>query len=178
MVRVQHGKRTTVLGQDEWDVLAPPVQEALVSDGGWRTLTSDIFDVRMVLETSAAAWAAKNATGAQLAQLKSLVDDMTTTARGSRDTTDFLRADRAFHDQIGRAAGNIVLRSVLRNLQDHVFATWTSSQITPNQLEVLAAQHARIASAVAERDAKAARSAAEAHLQWAKNVETRSRESE
>src|ERR1039457_1044038 len=49
LLRVQHGKRTTVLEQSEWHVLGRPVQEAYRLAGGAVELTNQAYDVRQVL---------------------------------------------------------------------------------------------------------------------------------
>src|SRR5262249_18682497 len=42
LMRVRHGKRTTVLEQSEWDVLARPVQEAFRLAGSAAVLTKQL----------------------------------------------------------------------------------------------------------------------------------------
>lgn len=172
MLHVQHGKRTVVLEQSEWDVLATPVQEAYHALGISRDLTRQLYDVRLVLEISAAGWAAEHATEAHISELDRLVDQMRSIAAESRDLAAFLKADRTFHDVIGRAAANMVLRGIMRDLHNYVIARWTTSQITQEQLKTLTDQHAAIAGAVRMRDPAVARAATESHLRWAKDVET------
>jgi GntR family transcriptional repressor for pyruvate dehydrogenase complex len=172
MLRVQHGKRTTVLEQSDWTVLAAPVQEAYRLAGSAEDLTKQLYDVRLVLELSAVTLAAEHRSGGHLAELDALVDTMRTIARETRDVPAFLVSDRAFHDVIGRAAANMVLRAMMRDLHNVLAANWASSRTTPAQLESLAEQHASIAQAIRARDPAAARAAMEAHLHWAKSVES------
>lgn len=172
MLRVQHGKRTTVLEQSEWNVLAAPVQEAYRSAGGAADLTKQLYDVRLVLEMSAVGLAAEHRGADHLAELDGLVEAMRTIARETRDVPAFLVKDRAFHDVIGRATGNMVLRAMMRDLHNLLAANWTGSRTTPTQLEALAEQHAGIAAALRSRDPDGARTAMEAHIHWAKDVET------
>jgi DNA-binding FadR family transcriptional regulator len=73
---------------------------------------------------------------------------------------------------IARATGNMVLRAMMRDLHNVLAANWTSSRITPRQLESLAEQHAGIAEAIRLRDSAAARTAMEEHLLWARSVES------
>ena len=110
LLRVQHGKRTVVLDQREWNVLAAPVQEAYHAVGASRELTSQLYDVRMILEVAAAGWAAEHASEAHVAELDGLVAEMRAIATESRNLPAFLRIDRTFHDVMGRAAANMVLR--------------------------------------------------------------------
>jgi DNA-binding FadR family transcriptional regulator len=172
MLRVQHGKRTTVLEQSDWDVLARPVQEAFRLAGSAEVLTKQLYEVRLLLEMSAVALAAEHSGPSHMKELDAHVDDMRTIARETRDVPAFLLSDRAFHDVIARAAGNMVLRAMMRDLHNVLAANWTSSRTTPAQLESLVEQHAGIAEAIRLRDSTAARAAMEAHLLWAKRVET------
>ena len=172
MVRVQHGKRTVVLDPGQWNVLAPAIQQVYLELGGWPELTGQIFDVRLILEVNASGLAAEHATDEQLATLQRLADLMRAVAGGSGELVEFLRIDREFHETLSQASGNAVLRLVLRDLHDHVFAGWSASRIGPEHLPTLAAQHAEIAAALRRRDVSAARDAIEVHLRWAKDVET------
>jgi DNA-binding FadR family transcriptional regulator len=172
MLRVQHGKRTTVLEESEWNVLAAPVQEAYRLAGGAEELTKQLYDVRLVLEMSAVALAAEHRSEGHLAEFDSLVDTMRTIARETRDVPAFLVNDRAFHDVIGRATGNMVMRAMMRDLHNLLAANWTSSRTTPAQLEALAEQHAGIVEAIRARDPVAAGKAMDAHVRWAQSVET------
>jgi DNA-binding FadR family transcriptional regulator len=171
MLCVQHGKRTTVLEQSEWNVLAGPVQEAFRLAGGTEVLTNQLYDVRLVLEMSAVILAAERSAPNHLRELDVYVEAMRNIARETRDVPAFLVNDRAFHDVIARATGNMVLRAMMRDLHNVLAANWTSSRTTPAQLESLAEQHAGIAEAIRSRDTAAARAAMEAHLLWAKSVE-------
>jgi GntR family transcriptional regulator, transcriptional repressor for pyruvate dehydrogenase complex len=172
LLRVQHGKRTTVLQQSDWNVLAGPVQEAYRLSGNADDLTRQLYDVRLVLELSAVALAAEHSSRDHLSELDGLVDAMREIARKARDVPAFLVSDRAFHDVIGRATGNMVLRAMMRDLHNLLAANWTGSRTSPAQLESLAQQHADIAEAIRTRDSAAAAAAMETHLLWAKSVET------
>ena len=172
LLRVQHGKRTTVLQQSDWNVLAGPVQEAYRLSGNAEELTRQLYDVRLVLELSAVALAAEHRSRDQLDELAGLVDAMRAIAAEAKDVPAFLVNDRAFHDVIGRATGNMVLRAMMRDLHNLLAANWNGSRTSPAQLESLAEQHARIAEAIRQGDAAAAAQAMEVHLLWAKRVET------
>jgi GntR family transcriptional repressor for pyruvate dehydrogenase complex len=172
MIRVQHGKRTVVLDQSEWHVLAPLVQEAYRLAGGAEDMTDQAYEVRLVLEMNAVGLAAEHRSASHLDELDAHVEAMRSIAIDTREVPEFLVKDRAFHDVIGRATGNMVLRAMMRDLHNLLAANWTSSRTTPAQLKVLAEQHAAIAEAIRSRNPATARHAMEAHLRWAKDVET------
>jgi DNA-binding FadR family transcriptional regulator len=172
LLRVQHGKHTKVLEHANWNVLAQPVQAAYRQSGAASDLTKQLYDVRLMLELSAVALAAEHRTRDELRELDLLVDSMREIARTTRDVPTFLISDRAFHDVIGRATGNMVLRAMMRDLHNLLAANWDGSRTLPAQLEFLAEQHAAIADAIRARDAETGSARMRAHLQSAKKIET------
>ena len=173
LVRVQQGKRTEVLPESEWDVLAPTVQQAYRDEGRGAELTKQFYEARRVIEANSAASAADRASDDDLADLEKMITEMRDIATGSRELPSFLAVDRRFHDAIGRAAGNTVLRQVSRTIHRFLSDSWSRSKITEEELEALAEEHARIAQAIAERDRDKARKAMEEHIASAQRVEER-----
>ena|SRR5215469_7888914 len=171
MLRVQHGKRTTVLDSTEWNLLAPLVQEAHLAEGLGAGLAEDLYEVRLVLEPPTAAWAAARAPDMTRGELLDLSRRMTQLAEGSAAVQEFLALDRRFHQALASGSRNAVLRSVLRYLHSFL-ANWACSQVSPNDLPALARQHADVAQAVAGRRPTRASRAMAAHLEFAKALET------
>jgi DNA-binding FadR family transcriptional regulator len=173
LVRVHQGKRTIVQEESAWDILAPPVQDAFLLEGRAPELTQHYYEARRVLEMSAAAFAAERATDEQRHEILETVERMSEIARGSRDLTAFLEQDRAFHDAIARAGANVVLRQVTRTIHAFLSSAWSSSLVTPDELQAVAEQHARIADAIVAGDPAQARAATEDHLLWAQDHDLR-----
>jgi DNA-binding FadR family transcriptional regulator len=171
IVRVQQGKRTVVQDETEWNVLAPVVLQAFHQEGRADELTAHLYDVRLALETNAAAWTAQRGSREELDRLASLAERMRAIAAGPRDLPRFLDVDLEFHNVVGAAARNLVLRGVMRALHAFLSAYWQDSRIVGDQLETLAAQHAAIAAAIGRRDPDRARRAMEAHLVWARQID-------
>lgn len=174
MLRVQHGKRTRVLESSEWNVLALVVQEAYLAEGLGETISEQLYEVRLILEPPATAWVVRRAPDRTRARLIELADAMDKVAVDSRSVREFLSIDRQFHGAIAVASGNAVLRAVLRDLHA-VLLNWTYSKVAVEHLEPLAAQHQRIARAVARGDAAGASKAMASHLQFARQLESGSR---
>lgn len=171
MALIQQGKRTIVLDRNEWNILAPIVQEALYTEGRAAELTRQLYEVRLVLESNAAALASQRADQSDRAALMNLVDGMRAITAGSGRIEDFLQIDRAFHEKIARATRNIVLPVVLRSLSSSLFGGWTRSQITAADLHILTEQHAQVAAAIGAGDSASASRAMETHLAWARRTE-------
>jgi DNA-binding GntR family transcriptional regulator len=113
---------------------------------------SELFTLRLLLEPTAAASAAKQKTTADLvAQLQATIDSMHELAHQPRlDATyhqyrAFVEADAAFHHAIAAASGNQLLCSTLRGLNAHVhnyrlcFRAGMAPETTREHLAVLKA---------------------------------------
>jgi DNA-binding FadR family transcriptional regulator len=50
LVRVQHGKRSVVLPESDWNILSPQVQEAFRAARLAYPLVQELYDVRVILE--------------------------------------------------------------------------------------------------------------------------------
>ena len=66
----------------------------------------EIFEIRRVLESAAAAMAASRITDEQLSELETHLDEL----RSEKDSDRFVRLDVQFHDLIASATGNVSLR--------------------------------------------------------------------
>ena len=164
MVRVQQGKRTIILDDGAWDFLAPAVQEAFQLEGRAHALGAQLYEVRLIVEAASAEKAAERASPAQITELRRLIEAMREISAGSQNLEDFLRLDRAFHDLVAKASGNLALRQVVRNIHQFLSSAWSSATITVRELPHLTELHSAVAEAIAQADGPGARRAMEAHL--------------
>src|ERR1700730_17301305 len=137
MVRVQQGKRTIVLGKGEWNVLIPTIQQAYWLEGRAPELIWQLYEIRQVLETKAAVWAAERGDQEDLDKLEECIQEMRVIGQTSKDMQAFLAVDLAFHVIVATAAGNIVLSGVLRNFHSSPSNSWSRSKVTLEDLELL-----------------------------------------
>ncbi|GHJ49544.1 GntR family transcriptional regulator [Catellatospora sp. TT07R-123] len=170
------------------EVSATPVREALArleSDGlvrkralaGYtvsplltRQEFMDMFDMRILLESAAARWAAQRATADAR---DGIVADAAPEAAPAAPDSDAWRAhaafttlDAAFHDRIAQAAGNTLLRDGIVRLHAHLhihrlFFPYAQAGTTADE-------HRRIAAAIAAGDADGAETAMRDHLTLAR----------
>jgi GntR family transcriptional regulator, transcriptional repressor for pyruvate dehydrogenase complex len=167
LIRVQHGKRTLVQDPSEWNVLDPMVQEAFRIEGRGPELEQQLYELRMILETSSAERAARRGTREQIAEITGMAAHLRQIATDTNDRDEFLRVDREFHDAIAKASANEALRQVIRNVHTFLTLNWTTTSITGVELDELAGLHEAIADAIAAGDAEGARAAMGRHLQHA-----------
>ena len=168
LVRAQQGKRTLVQDESQWNVFDPLVHECFELEGRADELAAQLYDMRLILETSSASRAAVRATAEQIAYLRVQIERMHEIAAAEPSNLDeFLRIDREFHDLVAQASGNGALRQVIRQVNGDLATAWSSSSITDDELEGLADLHDGITDAISGRDPELAAARMQKHLERA-----------
>lgn len=121
----------------------------------------DLLAARRVVETEAAALAAKHATPDAIVRLEQIFrNQVESVRRGTLGVAE----DAAFHQEIGRASGNAVLASLVSVMRNHrrynVIVTSMRTVVGGR----LAVDHAAILDGIKRRSPRAARQAMERHL--------------
>jgi DNA-binding FadR family transcriptional regulator len=164
LVRIQHGKRTVVLDEEEWNILSSLIQEAYRAEELAGPLISELYEVRLQLEPQAARWAAIRADREQVEQIWTILDAMRLSLAV---TQPFLEHDREFHVAIVRAASNRVLRALLRDIHELLITSWVLTKLSMEDVRTVFHQHERIALAVRHGDPDEAERSMREHLEWA-----------
>jgi DNA-binding FadR family transcriptional regulator len=153
LVRVQHGKRTEVRPQEDWNFLTPVMQEALRRENQLEPVWRDLYDFRLVVEALAA-------------EIRILAEDVANVHR-------VLAADQAFHQLIAQGSTNRILAGINRSFWDAVSVLWldSESRLNEQELAAVAQQHQRIADAITRRDPDAAAAEMKGHLKAAYAVD-------
>lgn len=165
LVRVQHGRRTIVLDEQEWNILSPLIQEAYRAENLAGPIIAELYEVRLQLEPQAAYWAAKRATAEEIQQIQNALDAMRQSLTAKQP---FLDHDQEFHVAVVSAAANRVLRAVLRDLHEVLISSWVITDLTIDDLRIVFDQHQRIADAISNADGPEAERAMRDHLEWAR----------
>jgi DNA-binding FadR family transcriptional regulator len=166
LVRLQHGKRTEVLPEDEWNILSSVVQESLRRAGKADAFLGDLYEFRLLIEPRAAARMAEHGSDEDVGTLQGLVDKLEQLAQAGQ-TAAVLDADREFHNLVARASGNRVLAAVSRDIREMLGTLWGLSRLGRGEQLEVARQHRLIADAIGARDPDAAVRAMHDHLEWA-----------
>ena len=121
----------------------------------------ELYEVRRILEASAAALAAARIDDEGKAELLRRLESMSE----ADSVEDLVEADVAFHAVIARAAGNAVLTSLLASLSTRTMRVrlWRGRRVD-NALDVTRDEHRRIYEAIVSGDPELARAAATAHI--------------
>ncbi|WNO54072.1 FadR/GntR family transcriptional regulator [Stakelama saccharophila] len=149
---------TKVLDQAHWNMFDSDVLSWKVASGFNADFQRDLTEIRLAIEPEAAALAAQRATPDQIALLRQRVEAMRD-ARESRIA--FAEADLAFHQVIGRASGNMLMRSISGVIETALVASFTMASPVDEDAEhdKSVGLHARIVDAIEAGDCDAARSA-------------------
>jgi GntR family transcriptional repressor for pyruvate dehydrogenase complex len=171
LVEIAHGKRTIVNDMTKWDVLSPLVANAFRAIGGAEPLERQYWELRKIVEVAASRYAAQRATPEQREQLVRIVADTEDEARGNADMGRIRELDALFHDLIGRASGNYVLRRV--SVPVYGFLLWLR-RLTPDAVDTVIVHHRTIAEAISRGDPEGAAEAMEAHIAFSEAINIRS----
>lgn len=173
------GQRLVELAVCDWlQISRTPAREALrrlqsnglvefSPGGGLQVVTYDVnalyelYVVREVLEGTAAAEAAKNATEAELLTLQ---ESIRLQKNMSGDINSFAQENQAFHAHIYHAAHNRFLVKTLQSLHDSVALLGPTAINSTEWVEHAIAQHSEIVEALCQRDATKAAEITRAHI--------------
>lgn len=129
--------------------------------------TMELYDLREILEGSAAAFAARHASPAEIEELEELI-----ASEPSRSDHPDQMADinRVFHSALYRAAHNRFLERALLGLRDSMALLGGTSLRVAGRQETAHSEHVAIVSAIAQRDLDSAEQAARNHIRNAQRA--------
>ena len=132
---------------------------------------SEMLAMREVLEVPAAGWAAKHATGQEIAALIDLVDRMDDAAgRQQIDYDSLSKHDRNFHALIAKAARNPFLSEVSSILRGMLMVSMETTLSIPGRARQASGEHRAIIAAIASKNPAAARAAMRKHIRGVENA--------
>jgi DNA-binding FadR family transcriptional regulator len=120
LVRVKQGQGTTIAMPGEWNLLDPMVLEASIRHDKDLRILDDVVEVRQVLESQMARQAAVQATSADQAEMRRLLDQLAVEVVMPER---HVLTDLEFHDAIMRASGNRLGRAVVRTIHSEARAS-------------------------------------------------------
>jgi GntR family transcriptional repressor for pyruvate dehydrogenase complex len=130
----------------------------------------ELFDMRMVLEEPAAAWAASKATDEDIEALRRALVIEERARKPPVDFEHLRELDAGFHMQIVELAKNRFLRQTLGVLHEMLNVGMQTTLSIPGRVELSRDEHRRIFQAIALRDGDAAGRAARRHIEGARDA--------
>lgn len=125
---------------------------------------SEIFEIRTALESLSNGLAAERITPEELEHLQRLLV-MISSYIETKDMDKIVETDIEFHDLLYHAARNSRLVGIISNLRDQLTRFRTLSMSYPGRLEATLDEHRTIVEAIAQGDGRAAKKAAEKHME-------------
>lgn len=169
LIRIRQGTTAMVLPEDHWDLRKPLVFSAFQQGGHAASLVTELYEVRMLIESNLAGRAATNATEAERADLKESLNQLKQAA--ATDARSFLVADQQFHEQLSAIGqSNRILRAIIKDLHDLWQMAWTVD-IQDGQIDELLRQHIVIGEAVIAGNPQGAEDAMRDHIQFAMDTD-------
>lgn len=126
----------------------------------------DLFETRLILETTMAGLAAVNATEESLARLRDCLDQQHEALVSKKQSVD---AIDDFHGQIYSASGNVILGHIGLILQTLMHESRQITQAIPGRAERSLEEHEQIYQAIASKDREQAEELMRQHLRLIAN---------
>ncbi|GEO24254.1 GntR family transcriptional regulator [Alicyclobacillus acidoterrestris] len=155
ILKVRHGVGIFVADEKPID------SDVFGAMGGTNVNLRDLFDIRKVLETEAAAWAAQRAETSHIERLQEILEDAT---NHESDLARLAERDAQFHVAIAEASKNVLLVRVMWNLLDALAESRTYSLGLPQRAQQSLVEHGRILDAIRRHDVESARAAMHLHV--------------
>jgi DNA-binding GntR family transcriptional regulator len=127
----------------------------------------ELYSMREVLEGTAARFAARHASEAEIQELAELVASEMEIAH---DAVVLARLNQALHGALYRAGHNRYLLRSLHSLRDAMVLLGGTTLALPSRSETAHAEHLAIVSAIRDHDPEAAEEAARAHIRNAQRA--------
>lgn len=124
-----------------------------------------IFEVRKVLETRAAAWAAQRASAIEIEELTGMVQEARDSKNKKISVEEAIEHDKRFHSTIIKLSHNEVLGRILTGMFDVLDKVRTKTAVLPGRAARSVNDHGEIARAIAARDPEKAMEAMLNHLE-------------
>jgi GntR family transcriptional regulator, transcriptional repressor for pyruvate dehydrogenase complex len=127
-----------------------------------------MFEARLVLESSVVALAAERATDEHIAELAEEVTEMYASLD---DPQEYLIHDVRFHRTIARAAGNPILAALMETITANLYEHRTRTVMNSRDLKEAAEMHREIYRAIRTHNPTQARLTMERHLNLAREAQ-------
>ena len=144
-------------------VIMMPRRGTYVADLSIRDI-NEVFEIRTSLESLASGLAAESINEDELEKLQRLLVEIGAYIK-SGDMESIVRTDTEFHDLLYQASRNTRLVGIISNLREQLTRFRTTSMSFPGRLKATLEEHRKIVEAIAQGDEKAARKAAEHHME-------------
>jgi GntR family transcriptional repressor for pyruvate dehydrogenase complex len=163
VVTIKHGQGVFITNNDSDEYMKKFISHIFVDE----KKIEELFQIRKLLETEAAAWACKNATEEQLNAIFRLVKDTMEKLQDSPKgelLSILAEQDNKFHQLLAEAANNSVLKNIMDNLLDLLADSRAKAASVEGRPQKSLKEHLKIAECLLRRDCNGAQTAMLEHL--------------
>lgn len=126
------------------------------------------FEVRLIIDPKAAAYAARNAEKADIKKMEEACAEFVRNFEAG-NTADLIRADECFHRTLAKSTKNRTLYLIMKTMTESLSEGWISSLHIPGRIVKTIAEHGSVLQAIKSGDSEAAEKAMVHHIQNALN---------
>jgi DNA-binding GntR family transcriptional regulator len=155
--------REAVLRLVDLDMISIERNRGIVIRGTDVAEIQSVFELRLLVEPTAAAIMARRRNNEMVESLRSSIAAMKLAAEKD-DEQEFMAVDREFHETIFGSLGNERLTKIVNSLRGATQARGASTVHRSRDLVAIASEHDPILTAIENRDEKSARQSMVAHL--------------
>ncbi|HYH39797.1 MAG TPA: GntR family transcriptional regulator [Azospirillum sp.] len=152
--------------ESEGLVVHAPHQGSIIAELDHQAVI-ELYDMRETLEGTAARYAARHASEAEIQDLTELVESE---QENAGDIAALAQLNRAFHAALYRAGHNRYLLKALLSLSDAMILLGGTTLAVPDRFPAAHAEHLAIIAAITERDPDRAEAAARTHIRNAQRA--------
>ncbi len=131
------------------------------------------FEVRLIIDPKAAAYAALNAEEADIKKMEEACEEFIRNFKVG-NTTGLIEADEYFHRILAKSTKNRTLYLIMKTMTESLSEGWISSLHIPGRIKKTIVEHGRVLQAIKSGDSEAAEKAMVHHIQNALNDITES----
>jgi len=166
LIDIKHGKGVFIAEKETDDIIQKFSAKIFVENDTLK----DFFEIRKVLETQAAKWAAERSNEKQIAHLENIITKTHSELTASKkfDFAILAEHDMKFHISLVKASGNAVLIRIMQNLIDLLNESRSHALAVPKRPYNSIEEHLAIVQAIKMKNPESAGKAMLAHL---RNVE-------
>lgn len=124
----------------------------------------DHFEVRLIIEPKAAAFAAGKADAGDILKMEEVLAQFNQHAE-SKNNTEIIKSDRKFHRLLAGSTKNSTLYVLMKSVTTSLPDGWISSLHTPGRIEKTINEHGAILEAIKNKDKDGAEKAMTRHLE-------------
>lgn len=126
------------------------------------------FEVRLIIDPKAAAYAARNAEKADLIKMEEACAEFIRNFKAG-NISGLIEADECFHRVLAKSTKNRTLYLIMKTMTESLSEGWISSLHIPGRIKKTIVEHGAVLQAIKSRDSEAAEKAMVNHIQNAIN---------